>query len=516
MKKVFFLILMVLLFVQCNDDFLEKSSLTSIAENNFWKSESDAYLALNGVYSTLQTKALYGGNLNGGQGIPCYDGLSDNAYNAWEWEGPGQHMEGTMDAAHWWYEGIWNSSYQGISRVNAIIENVNAISDDLIDLESKNKILGQAYFLRALFNFNLALYFEDAPLILTTQSVAESYVPKNTYAEINNQIVTDLKFAVTHLPNSYANELFGYATKGAAYGLFARVQLYNHEYSGEFGVINLTEKAMGLGYSLHNDYAELFSLDGENSSEIVFAIRFLRGDDTGNGEMFSATYLASPKVDQQPMPNLVNDYYCLDGLPISESPLYDATNKKLNRDPRAIANFFFKNDIYNKDIPKIFSENLETKYGQRKYIRLGDDTFGNSPWTEGSQDFYLIRYADILLMRAEAFAETGNLSEARELVNTIRVRVNMPTVDEVEGVGLNQQQMIDLVRHERRVELALEGLRFMDLKRWGEMEEAINRASSDLIGPYSPQFLGGKTLSFPIPQSEIDVNPNLTQNSAWK
>ena len=74
---------------------------------------------------------------------------------------------------------------------------------------------------------------------------------------------------------------------------------------------------------------ELFSLDGENSSEIVFAIRFLRGDDTGNGEMFSATYLASPKVDQQPMPNLVNDYYCLDGLPISESPLYDATNKKI-------------------------------------------------------------------------------------------------------------------------------------------------------------------------------------------
>ena len=203
-------------------------------------------------------------------------------------------------------------------------------------------------------------------------------------------------------------------------------------------------------------------------------------------------------------------------MPISESPLYDATNKKLNRDPRAIANFFFKNDIYNKDIPKIFSENLETKYGQRKYIRLGDDTYGNSPWTEGSQDFYLIRYADILLMRAEAFAETGNLSEARELVNTIRARVNMPTVDEVEGVGLNQQQMIDLVRHERRVELALEGLRFMDLKRWGEMEEAINRASSDLIGPYSPQFLGGKTLSFPIPQSEIDVNPNLIQSEAWK
>ena len=515
MKKIFLLILTVIVFSNCREDYLEKSSLTSIAENNFWQSESDAFLALNGIYSTLQSKALYGGNLNGGQGIPGYDGLSDNAFNAWKWEGPGKHMEGTMDPSHWWYEGIWTSSYQGISRVNSVVQNVNASSDELIPIETKNELLGQAYFLRALLNFNLAVYFEEVPLILSPQSLEEAYVPKNSYAEINEQIIEDLTFSIEHLPAAHSNDMFGYATKGAALGLLARVQLYNHQYNGENGVLSLTEQIIGLGYALHPDYAQLFSTEGKESSEIVFAVRFLRGNDTSNGEMFSATYKASQKVDQQPMPNLVNDYYCIDGLSIATSPLYNPADKKQNRDPRAVASFFFKDDVYNVDIPRIFNENLATKFGQRKYIRTGNDAEGNSPWSEGSLDFHVIRYADVLLMRAEAMAETGDLDGARSLINEIRARVGMPSVEDVEGTVLTQPEMIDLVRHERRVELALEGLRFMDLKRWGEMEAAILRASLDPIGSYSPQYLGDKSLVFPIPQGEIDVNPNLVQHPAW-
>ena len=112
-------------------------------------------------------------------------------------------------------------------------------------------------------------------------------------------------------------------------------------------------------------------------------------------------------------------------------------------------------------------------------------------------------------------AETGDLDGARSLINEIRARVGMPSVEDVEGTVLTQPEMIDLVRHERRVELALEGLRFMDLKRWGEMEAAILRASLDPIGSYSPQYLCDKSLVFPIPQGEIDVNPNLVQHPAW-
>jgi hypothetical protein len=118
-------------------------------------------------------------------------------------------------------------------------------------------------------------------------------------------------------------------------------------------------------------------------------------------------------------------------------------------------------------------------------------------------------------MRAEAMAETGDLSGATGLVNQIRDRVGMPHVEAVEGT-VNQTQMIDIVRHERRVELALEGLRFMDLKRWGEVEDGFNRAAADPVGSYNPQYLGGRSEVFPIPQSEIDVNPNLVQNPVWQ
>ena len=515
-KHILSILLIVATIVGCNKDFLERSSITSIAESNFWQSESDAFLALNAVYSSLQSRSVYGGALNGFQGISGgYDGLGDNAYNAWKWEGPGKFMEGTIDPSHMLFEQLWNDSYQGINRVNSVIKNVNEISEDLISLETKKELLGQACFLRGLMYFNLAVYYESVPLITNVQLLEDAYVPKNTYEEITEQIVDDLVFAADNLPVSHADDLYGYATKGAALGLLARVQLYNHQLDGEYGVLNLTQEVMNLGYALHPDYAELFSVEGENSPEVVFSIRFLRGDDTSNGEMFSATYKASPKVDQQPMPNLVNDYYCIDGLSITESPLYDPEDKKLNRDPRAIATFFFKGDIYNYDVPKIFIENTYTKFGQRKYIRTGADSEGYQPWGSGSQDFYIIRYADILLMRAEALAETGDVAGAMFLINMVRERVDMPSVEEIEGTGLSASEMIELVRHERRVELALEGLRFMDLKRWGEMNAAVNRAALDPIGPYSPQYLGERSLVFPIPQDEIDVNPKLVQHPAW-
>ena len=517
MKKIFLAICISLTVVTCSDDYITRSSLTQIAENNFWLSEQDAFLALNGVYSTLQSKSLYGGNINGWQGFPGFDGLGDNAFNAYKWEGPGLFMEGSVDPSSGPFTNIWNDLYRGIARVNSVIKNLELISEDVVSLETKKELLGQAYFLRALFYFNIAVYYEEAPLITEPQTLDDAYVPKNTYDEITAQIREDLKLAVDYLPASQPSNLYGYATKGAALGLFARVQLYNHQYNdtSEYqGVLSLTEQAMTLGYALHQNYSELFSLAGENSPEIVFAVRFLRGDNTNSGETFSATYAGTPKVDQKPMHNLVKDYYCTDGLPITSSPLYSASDERLNRDPRALATFYFKGDTYYTDPVRVYPGNGPTPYGMRKYIRTGPDAEGNVSYGEGSQDFYVIRYADILLMRAEAMAETGDVSGATSLVNQVRDRVNMPHVEAVEG-AVGQSQMIQIVRHERRVELALEGLRFMDLKRWGEIEEGFQRAIADPVGPYNPVYQGGKSEVFPIPQVEIDVNPNLVQNPVW-
>ncbi len=514
MKKILLIILLPFTLIQCSDDFLERSSPTQIAEDNFWTSESDAFLALNAVYSSLQSRSLYGGNLNGWQGFPGFDNLGDNAFNQYKWEGPGLFMEGTVDPSSGPIGAIWNNLYEGVARVNSVIKNVNEISEELISKETKNALSGQAYFLRGLLYFNLAVYFEDVPLITAPQTLEEAFVPKNTYAEVTAQIVEDLKLAIQYLPESHPNSLYGYATKGAALSLLARVQLYNKQYTGEFGVLSLTEQVMELGYSLHPDYAELFTPAGEMSPEIVFSVRFLRGDDTNNGETFSATFLGTPKVDQRPMKNLVNDYYCTDGLPVTESPLYNPDDERENRDPRALATIYFKDDQYLDDPVRVFPGNGPTGYGMRKYIRRGPDAEGNAVFGEGSQDFYVIRYADVLLMRAEALAETGDVSGATQLVNQVRERVNMPRVEDVEG-AVGQAQMVEIVRHERRVELALEGLRFMDLKRWGTVEQAFQRAAADPVGPYNPQYLGKRSEVFPIPQSEIDVNPNLVQHPAW-
>ncbi len=514
MKKILLIILLPFTLIQCSDDFLERSSLTQIAEDNFWTSESDAFLALNAVYSSLQSRSLYGGNLNGWQGFPGFDNLGDNAFNQYKWEGPGLFMEGTIDPSSGPIGAVWNNLYEGVARVNSVIKNVNEISEELISKETKNALSGQAYFLRALLYFNLAVYYEDVPLITAPQTLEEAFVAKNTYAEVTAQVVEDLKLAIQYLPATQPNSLYGYATKGAALSLLARVQLYNKQYTGEFGVLSLTEQVMGLGYSLHPDYAELFTPAGETSPEIVFSVRFLRGDDTNNGEAFSATFLGTPKVDQRPMKNLVNDYYCTDGLPVTESPLFNPDDERENRDPRALATIYFKDDQYLDDPVRVFPGNGPTGYGMRKYIRRGPDADGNAVFGEGSQDFYVIRYADVLLMRAEALAETGDVSGATQLINQVRDRVNMPHVEDVEG-AVGQTQMVEIVRHERRVELALEGLRFMDLKRWGTVEQAFQRAAADPVGPYNPQYLGRRSEVFPIPQSEIDVNPNLVQHPAW-
>jgi hypothetical protein len=516
MKKIIVAGLIVLFTIGCNDDYINRTSLTQIADIDFWQTEEDAFLALNGVYAALQGRSLYSGNLNGWQGIPGFDNLGDNAFNQFKWEGPGIFMEGTMTTDNGPTGAVWNDLYRGIARANLVIENVNELPEGLLEESAKNDILGQALFLRALLYFNVAIYYEDAPLITQLQDLDEAFVPKNSFEEIMAQIKEDLETASNALPNTRPANQFGYATRGAALSLFARVQLYDGVYTGENGVLNLTEQVLGLGYSLYPNYGELFSEAGELSQEIVFSVRYLRDANTSNGEVFSGTFLGSPKADQRPMPNLVNDYYASDGLPINESPLYDSTNPGENRDPRANASIYFNGDIYLTDTepPRVFTGNSPTGFGQRKYIRQAADSEGNQVFAEGSQDFYVIRYADVLLMRAEALAETGDVSSATSLVNQVRARVNMPSVEDAEG-SVGQQAMVQIVRHERRVELAFEGLRFMDLKRWGEVQQAFMRAANDPVGPYNPNYLGGRSEVFPIPQSEIDVNPQLVQHPEW-
>lgn len=510
MKKLIYLI-SILFLASCSEDYLERGSLTQLAEGNFWQNEKDALLGINGVYEVLQDRVMYSGNLNGVAGIPQHDSFADNTFNNYKFEGPGNFVEGRADPAYGFFLSFWTSLYRGIARANVAIENIARIPDSNISASSRDALVAQAKFLRALFYFNLAVYFEDAPLITSTQTLEEAYVPKNSYEELRAFVISELRAAADALPVSYPPSQFGYATKGAALSLLARFELYNQNY-GE--VIRLTSEIMSLGYQLHPSYEQLFTEAGEQSKEIIFSVRFIQ-DQSNNGETFSSTFLGIPKVNVQPMLNLVNSYLCIDGLPISSSPLYNPQKRKENRDPRLGASIYFEGDIFVKYLDRPFRGNTATKFGLKKYVRDDQSADGIAPFSPGGQDFYVIRYADVLLMRAEALAESGQLSEVYPLLDQIRTRAGMPTVTNVNGTNLSQSELLNLVRLERRVELAFEGLRFMDVKRLGEVEAAYARAKADPVGPYNPQYRGRLSEVFAIPQSEIDANPNLVQNPVW-
>ena len=516
--KNLFIILGMLLVTGCSKEFLDKHSLTQIADENFWKNEQDAFLGINGIYDVLQDRALYSGNLNGTAGFSLFDGIGDNAYNSFKFEGPGNFMEANITTSHAMFAGIWTSSYKGIFRANVALEKIPKITASNITEAKRSMLIGQALFLRALFYSNLAIYFREVPLILKTATIEEKNVKKNTYPEVSAQIVKDLTDAIVLLPATYPAAQYGYATKGAAMGLLARMHLYNKDYQG---VIDATTPLLTMGYGLHNNYAQLFTEQGEFSNEIVFAVRFFQDAASGNSELFSGTFLAAPKVDQQPMKNLVNDYYCTDGKPITTSPLYNPgtpTNnapQKNNRDPRLLASVLFRNDIFLVDLNRAFTGNTATGYGQKKYIRNSASPTGVAAFNPGGQDYYVIRYADVLLMRAEAFVELNQLTPVYPLVNQIRARVSMPSIETAEGTGLTQDQLRTIVMHERRVEMAFEGMRYFDLKRWGQLQQAYQRATVDNVAGYRPVFQTGKAGVFPIPENELNANYAIWQNPFW-
>ncbi|QNA45997.1 RagB/SusD family nutrient uptake outer membrane protein [Lacibacter sediminis] len=518
MKKIITIII-ILALTGCSKDFLDRRSLVQLGEASFWKNEQEARLGINGIYDVLQDRVLYSGTLNatGGASFHMYDCFGDNAFNSYKFEGPGNFMESNIDQSNLLFSNLWNSLYKGIGRANAALENLEKIPAANISDASKKSLIGQAKFLRGLFYSQLAIYFQDAPLILKVQKLEEAYVPKNTYVELSAQVVKDLTEAVDLLPASHPASDYGYATKGAALGLLARFHLYNKNYQG---VLDATTPMLTLGYSLNTSYAQLFTEQGEFSKEVVFSIRFNQ-DVSNNGELFSASFAALPKVNYQPMKNLVEDYYCTDGKPITTSPLYNPATpqtRKVNRDPRLTASVYFNQDTFLTDLSRRFTGNTATTYGLRKYLRRTSvSATGIGIFSPGGQDFYAIRYADILLMRAEAMIELNQLSTAYPLINQVRARVTMPSVESAEGAGLSQDALRTVLRHERRVELAFEGLRYFDLKRWGTLEQAYQRARADAVPAYNPTYMpGGKSEVFAIPLTELNANNKLVQNPLWK
>ena len=512
MKKIYIItFVVVILFTGCNDDFLDTKSLTALADDTFWTSAADAEMALAGCYDALQNRWIYDSNPWAG-GAMRYDYMSDNGWVCWGWMPGGDISRGEHSTSSWMIGSQWDNFYMAIVRCNRVIDMVPTLGEEIIAAELATQIVAEAKFIRALVYNLITMTYQDAPLVTTIQLVEEAHIAKSSKSDIVNFIISDLESSVENLPNVGSAD-WGRATKGAGYALLTRVNLYAGNWTA---AASWAQKVIDLGYSLYPDYHGLFQNANEINDEVIFPVRFVRGPDD-NGCSHSAYWGSNGINYQEVLPNLGEDFFCVDGKPITESALYNPEVPAENRDPRMGASLVTNNSIWRGSVFNTFSKS-RTGYMQRKYV----EEQNSENHFDASEDFYVFRLGEVLLMKAEALAESGgSANEIFGLINQLRDRssVQMPHVDQAEVDTYFGGSIIEMVRHERRIETAFEGLRYFDLVRWGILKE---RAFDYYMANELPNlniserhWPGDKQYKWPLPQSEVDRNDLLEQHSEW-
>lgn len=511
-KYIISILLLSLLFFSCSD-FLDRNSMSELSNETFWSNEEDATKALVGCYDALQMEGGMGFVWPGGYtcSLRELDFVTDNGFFLWiPWVAPDVITNNTLSPTSSVVRAVWKASYTGIGRCNAVIKNVPLmVEEGKIGEEVANQLVCEAKFLRALHYNHLTSLYRDVPLTLDVLTVATSQIPKSPKADVVAQIVKDLKeiSADGMLPLQAER---GRATKGAALALLSRVYLYNEMYSE---AAQAAKDVIDLGeYIIDPSYATLFTEAGCASNEIIFAIRF-KNTDQSNGEGgFLAYNYGYPMEWQAPYRNLADDFYCKDGKPVDVSELYNPDDDS-ERDPRLTYTLITPNSTWDgqKASEAWWLYNSPGMHYLRKYQPKA------SNWQPDNQDMYVMRYADVLLMRAEALAkQSQGKEEIMSLIDQVRQRqdVMMPKVKDAEGSGLSYEQLVDVIKHERRVELAFEGCRYFDLLRWKDMEEAYAKCRAEGYGG-SHIFDSNKGYVWPISQTELDNNRALVQAPEW-
>lgn len=462
-----------------------------LATTIFWKTESDADLALTGLYNFLYAG---GGNWACTQyQIYAWDTYTDDAY--------GQHDYGggltagrsgiTPNTGAYVYN-YYANNFKAIASVNHFLANAGKV----ISGDKLSRYLAEAHFLRAFNYFWLAQLYGNVPIVKDDPFTIDykSVMGKSTREEVLAFVKEDLDVAIAGLPDEgYAS---GHAVKGTAQGYKVRVLLFEKKYAEAAALAK--QIIDGNKFSLHDNYAANFYKPGQNSSkEIMFSVKYLLPNIQHQDAAVSVTmhrwkgYLGTQ--------DLINEYEA--------------------NDPRKTMTWFFAGDTKAQGWPftgvlAVATPGkdgwLEGFYTPKKWLTPGIENpdYG----TLDDNDFVLLRFADIKLMYAEAQNEAvGADASVYKQVNEVRARpgVNMPALP----AGLTQAQMRERIRHERRVEFALEGQRYFDLRRWGIATEKLNGFVANPLAPDIKLKYEDKYEFWPIPQTEIDRNaPALLQN----
>jgi len=469
-------VLFVLLCTSCSD-VLDKEPLGRLDADNYFKTAEDAIQGVNATYRPLLMS-----NSNNNFYWTFGTLASEEALAGGDGSRPGiieidimKHTAATQEI-----NDFWKLNYAGIVQANTVISKTPLVD---ADAELKNRIIGEALFLRAYYHFILVQVFGDVPLILEIQSPDEVLVTRTPKTEVLVQVASDCELAASMLPVSYGGSDIGRVTKGAALGLAAKAHLYLEDYNSVLSLVTAI-KALGI-YSLQADYRNNFYDSTQNNSESVWEIQHANLE-LGVGNYLNQWWL-SKKVE--------------DGYGFAEVSMEFINAFEVN-DPRLKFTVARHNEEYFGVTYKAsFSS---TGSSPRKYLQHTNEVTQKS---DGGINYTAIRYAEVLLWEAEALAELGRTAEALVPLEEVRARARAQSTDPVtalpEITNTNQQELIDLIRHERLVELGFEMHRFFDLVRWGIAADVVD------------DFVTGKNEVFPIPQTELDLNPTLSQNPGY-
>lgn len=498
MKKISILFLIIIL-ASCEINFLDRSPIIGITQDNYYQTEEDAIAAVNSAYAALQFELSPAGHFRWFWG----DIMSDDS----EKGGSGDNdvfelllletFQGPVNTDM--LESEWSACYEGIYRANTVLEYIPPME---ISDATKNQVVAEAKFIRAWFYYNLVTIFGDVPKVDRLLSASEYNMTRSSKTEIWDLIVQDLTEAAAVLPlkSGYPASDLGRITKGAAQALLTKAYLWQENWSAAEAtaqeIINSNE------YQLTPNYADIFTTGGENNMESVFEIQYMNASG-GNWGKNNANEGTFTNVFQRPR-GAFEGY----GFNIPTQDFVDEFFAEGFEDPRLSSTVFREGDqmgdrgVFTKDATGMPHDFYPKKYFSSK----GEEAPFGDPNPNGGSNDRVIRYADVLLMHAEAAAKNGNEAAAKNSLNEVRARANASGLATVPNITASGQALIDAIYRERRIELGLEGHRFFDLVRTG-------RAAS-VLG--SLGYVEGIHNVFPIPQSQIQAtNGAIIQNPGY-
>ncbi len=480
--KIFIFALLLSIY-SCSDDNLDLYPKTAITEGNFYQTEDQFILAVNDVYRQMVRTYtaggiadIYGELRSDNTYIEFIGGSSNSAENISNFNIPTNDLD---------TENAWENAYNSIFICNDVLNRLENTSVEFSSESLKNRLMAEATFVRALIYFNMVRVWGDIPLVLTPLSPEEGYEYLREDSDVvYEQIITDLLYAKSNLPEKYILDNIGRVTKYGATAVLAKVYLTRgNESEAAAELKEIIDSGM---YSLDAnndgtvnvaDYQHLFHPDTKNSKASVLEVQYIKGQ------------------------NAVNSNHQQEYTPYQWSFHLPGINETFrgggrNTPTQDLVEEFEPGDSIRR-IVSVFPG----------YVNLESGEFVNYPftmkffdpdWRYAGQNFEIIRYADILLMYAEVTNDPAYL-------NMVRARVGLPLYGEP-GYPAEYNTLDLAIEHERRVELCFEFHRFFDLVRTGR--------AIDVMQPKGYAIDQNK-LYFPIPQRSIDVNPELTQNQGY-